>query len=154
MSIWFLINLIVILFAFWKISTGYVGLPVIFGGLGLMFVLYNWTRHAVFSTIRSNISRTRKIKYATISKKLLPLHKYTGTTALILLVVHAILIIRAYGFSFFNLKMLSGLVTIIVLTLVVITGWLRYIRTTYRRRMVHLILGFCLFGLLLLHVIL
>lgn|SRR5690625_1202544 len=153
MSKWFFINFAVLLFALWKITTGHIGIHIIFGGLGLMLILYNWTRHAVFSTIRSNISRNRKIKYATISKRLLPLHKYTGTTALFLTLIHAALVVYYFGWQGTNMKMITGLLTVIILTLVVIVGWMRFIRTTYKRRMTHLILGFCLFGSVLLHLI-
>src|SRR5690606_40219584 len=48
--------------------------------------------HAMFSTIRSNISRKRKIKFANISKTLLPLHKWTGTSALLFVLLHFVLI--------------------------------------------------------------
>lgn len=153
MSIWFFINFVVFIFAIWKISTGHLGIQIIFGGLGLLFVLYNWTRHAVFSTIRSNISRKRKIKYATFSKKVLPIHKYTGSTALLLIIIHSSFIFYFFGFQLTNMKMLTGLFAGITLTFVVLTGWLRFIRTTYHRRIVHLVLGYCLFSFIVLHLI-
>lgn len=151
MSIWFFINLAVVLFTVWKVSTGYLSLPIVFGVLGLLFVLYNWTRHAVFSTIRSNITRQRKIKYAQFSKKVLPLHKYTGSLALLLIMIHGVLVLRSFGFSLENWKILSGLVAGTTLTAVVFFGWLRWYRTTVKRRYIHLILAFCLFGFVLLH---
>lgn len=153
MSKWFYINFGVLIFALWKISSGHIGIHIIFGGLGFLFILYNWTRHAFFATIRSNISRKRKIKFAQLSKKALPIHKWTGTAALLLIIIHAILVIKIFGFQMDNMKMLTGLLTAITLTLVVITGWLRFIRTTYKRRMLHLTLGFCLFSFVLLHLV-
>ncbi|MBO1001608.1 hypothetical protein [Pseudogracilibacillus auburnensis] len=153
MSKWFFINLAVFIFALWKMSTDHLGVHILFGGFGLLFVLYNWTRHAVFSTIRSNISRKRKIKYAKLSKKVLPIHKWTGTTALILILFHIFFVIHYFGFQVTNVKMVSGLLAVITLSLVVITGWMRFIKTTYKRRMIHLTLGFCLFTFVLLHLI-
>ncbi|MFD2132771.1 hypothetical protein ACFSKI_16315 [Pseudogracilibacillus auburnensis] len=153
MSKWFFINLAVFIFALWKMSTGHLGVHILFGGFGLLFILYNWTRHAVFSTIRSNISRKRKIKYAKLSKKVLPIHKWTGTTALILILFHIFFVIHYFGFQVTNVKMVSGLLAVITLSLVVITGWMRFIKTTYKRRMIHLTLGFCLFTFVLLHLI-
>src|SRR5690625_3047271 len=120
MSFWCFINVAVIILAIWKISTGYITIPIIFGALGLLFILYNWTRHAVFSTIRSNITRARKIKYAQLSKKVLPIHKYTGSTAFVLILIHGNLIYRAFGFQLTNWKMISGLLAGITLSLVVL----------------------------------
>ncbi len=154
MSKWFFINLCLLLFAIWKISTGHLSIHIVFGALGLFFFLYNWTRHAVFSTIRSNISRKRKIKYATLSKKVLPLHKYTGSAALIFIIIHATLVISLFGFQLTNVKLLSGLLAGTTLLLLVIAGWIRWWRTTYTIRIIHLSLGFILFALVLLHIIL
>lgn len=154
MSFWFFINFCVLLFAIWKISTGYIGIHIVFGGLGLLFVLYNWTRHAVFSTIRSNISRQRKIKYAQFSKRVLPIHKWTGSTALILIIIHAGLVIHRFGFQLENWKMISGVLAGSTLVAVVLFGWLRWYHTTLRRRYIHLTLAFCLFGLVLMHLVL
>lgn len=154
MSKWFFINLVFLLVALWKIFTGYIGIHIIFGALGLFFFLYNWTRHAVFSTIRSDVSRKQKIKLAKLSKKVLPIHKYTGTAALIFVLIHASFVISLFGFQFQNLKLLTGLLAGIVMILLVTSGWIRWFKTTYTIRIVHLTLGFTLFALALLHIIL
>lgn len=155
LSIWFFINFFVLLFAFWKISLQDLRLTILFGGLGLLFIFYNWTRHAVFSTIRSKrVSRVRKIKYAQLSKRLLPLHKWTGTTALILIIIHFSFVISRYGYSFQNTKMLSGTFAIIILILMVTSGWIRFFKTTYFIRILHLTLGFCLFISVVIHLVL
>lgn len=153
MSKWFFINSVVLVFALWKITTGSLGLHILFGGLGLLLILYNWTRHAVFSTIRSNISRQQKIKYAQLSKKVLPFHKWTGSTALFFILIHGGLITNWFGLHVTNIKMLSGLIAAITLASVVIAGWFRFFKTTYRKRIIHLTLAFCLFGFVLLHLI-
>ena len=154
MSIWFFINIIVFIFAIWKITTGYINLPIIFGGLGFILVLYNWTRHAVFSTIRSNISRERKVKLAQFSKKVLPYHKWTGSLALVLILTHFIFITHYYEFTIHSAKMLSGLFAFMILILMVSSGWLRFFKTTYAIRLLHLTLGFCLFISVIIHLIL
>lgn len=155
LSIWFFINFFVLLFAIWKISSGDLRLTILFGGLGFLFILYNWTRHAVFSTIRSKrVNRPRKIKFAQISKRLLPFHKWTGTLALIFILIHFFLVFHRYGFSFQNSKMLSGTLALIILVFMVSSGWIRFFKTTYFIRMVHLTLGFCLFISVVIHLIL
>jgi len=137
MSKWFYINIVIFIFIVWKVSTGQIVLHTIFGGLGAMFILYNWTRHAVFSTIRSNISRARKIKFATVSKKLLPFHKWTGTTALVMILLHASFVLHYFPFQINNMKMISGLIELLALIGVVLFGWLRHFRTTVARRYIH-----------------
>jgi len=154
MSKWFFINLGFFLFALWKISTGHLGIHIVFGAFGLFLFLYNWTRHAVFSTIRSSISRKRKIKYAKLSKKVLPFHKYTGSLALLLIIVHASLVVSIFGMELHNFKMLSGFLASLTLLALVTSGWIRWYRTTYLIRIIHLSLGFLLFALVVLHVVL
>lgn len=154
MSKWFFVNAGLLILALWKLSTGHVSAHILFGALGLFFFLYNWTRHAVFSTIRSNISRTRKIKFAQLSKKVLPFHKYTGTAALLFIIVHATLVLSRFGFQLHNVKMMSGLLAGIVLLGVVIFGWLRWYKTTYMKRMIHWTLGFALFAFVFIHLVL
>jgi len=154
MNKWFFINIAVIVFALWKISTGHIAIHIVFGALGLFFFLYNWTRHAVFSTIRSNISRQRKIKYANLSKKVLPIHKYTGTATLIFMIIHATLVLSRFHLTVNNLKLMSGLAAGLILTALVVSGWIRFFKTTYPIRIIHLSLGFTMFFLILLHIIL
>src|SRR5690625_7817808 len=83
MNKWFYFNLLLILFVLYKVIFGSHLLVSFIGGLGLLFVLFNWTRHAMFSTIRSDIPRIKKIKYAKLSKRVLPIHKWTGMSAFI-----------------------------------------------------------------------
>jgi len=155
MSKWFFMNAAVLVFVLFKLSTArYIGAHVVFGAFGLFFFLYNWTRHAVFSTIRSNISRERKIKFANLSKKVLPFHKYTGTAALLFIIIHATLVVSLFGFDIGDLKIASGFLAGLTLAALVISGWIRWFRTTYPIRIVHLSLGFTLFAFILLHLIL
>lgn len=153
MSKWFFINIIVLLYAIWKISTNYHGIHMLVGGIGLLFILYNWTRHAVFSTIRSNIPRQKKIVFAKLSKKALPIHKWTGTSAFLIILIHASLVLLRFGFQAYYIKMWSGFFALTILALVVITGWMRWYRTTVKRRYIHWTLGFILFAALLIHII-
>lgn len=153
MSMWFFVNAFVFIFALWKVFSSSLGIHIILGGFGATFILYNWTRHAVFSTIRSNISRKRKIQFAKLSKKVLPFHKYTGTVALMFIIGHASVVLYYFGWQGTNIKMLSGLLTLIILIAMVLVGWLRFIRTTYRRRMIHLYLGYCLFFSVVIHLL-
>lgn len=154
MSKWFFINIIVFLYALGKIILGYHGAHVTVGAIGLTLVLYNWMRHAVFSTIRSDLPRQQKIVYARLSKKLLPIHKWTGTSALGFIFIHAVLVIKTFGFPLTYVKMWSGFLSGIVLALVVITGWLRWYKTTVKRRKIHWVLGFILFASICVHIIL
>lgn len=84
----------------------------------------------------------------------MPLHRWTGTAALLFIIIHVSLIVHWYGFLWQNPKMIFGFFAFINLILMVITGWWRLIRPTGRLRRVHLGLGISLFLLITLHVLL
>lgn len=151
MSKWFLINFIIFIFAMWKISRGMLMPHTIFGGIGMLFILYNWMRHAVFTTIRSNISRKQKIKFATISKKLLPFHKWTGSAALVIILLHVLFVFRYFPFQINNFKMVSGLFAFIALVGVVTFGWIRHVRTTVVTRYIHWTFAYAVIILAVIH---
>lgn len=154
MNKWFYFNFLVFIFAIWKVVTGSLAPHILWGVVGLSLILFNWTRHAVFSTLRSSIERKRKIKYANLSKKVLPFHKWTGTSALCIIIIHAILVIKQFGFQLSYLKMVIGLLAGIVLICIVLTGWLRLYWPSVRKRFAHLWLGLSIFFLIILHMIL
>lgn len=152
MNKWFYINGSLFVFAAVLVFTRYHGIHMVIGLFGLGFILYNWTRHAVFSTIRTHTNRQTKIKFAQLSKKLLPIHKWTGSTSLVLILMHAFLVINHYGWTIYQTKMITGLFALLILIFMVGSGWLRWYRTTVKRRYLHWILGFLLFFSALLHI--
>jgi len=142
----------------WKVML-YPGFPyipvyIVFGFIGVLLIMMNWTRHAVFSTIRSSTDRQRKIKYANYSKKIIPYHRWIGTSALLVIIIHASFVISAYGYPITHLKFSSGLITGIVLSGMVISGWLRLIWPSKRKRLTHLYLGLTMFFLIVTHILL
>lgn len=153
MSKWFFINLIVLLILIWKVLSGHHALHILIGGLGFLLFLMNWTRHAVFSTLRSNLERRKKIAFAKLSKKIYPFHKWVGTSALVILLIHAILAIQRFGFQLNHMKMLSGLMALFILACVVTTGWMRLYRPSKKKRLAHLWLGLSLFSFSLIHLL-
>lgn len=154
MNKWFYFNFFLMIFAIWKVATSSLFPHIIFGSIGLCFFLFNWTRHAVFSTLRSPIARHKKVKYANLSKKILPFHKWIGTFALVMIIIHATLVIPQFGFDLANPKILIGLIGGLVLTFIVLTGWMRLFRPSIRKRLIHLWLGLSLFFIIILHLIL
>lgn len=154
MNKWFLINPIILCFAWIKIIVNDHGIHTMIGGIALTFILYNWTRHAVFSTIRSpKVPRKRKINFAKLSKRALPIHKWTGSIALIFAVFHMILIFRIYGIQLDQFKLLSGFLSIVILILLVLFGWLRWYKTTVRRRYTHWVLAFLIIFAAIIHIL-
>src|SRR5699024_4902424 len=119
---------------------------------GLGFILYNWTRHAVFSTIRTHKNRQTKIKFVELSKKMLPFHKWTGTSSLVLILLHVFFVILFFGLTIFRIRLIIELFELLILIFMVGSGWLRWYRTTVKRRYLHWILGFVLFFSVLLHI--
>lgn len=100
------------------------------------------------------MDRRKKIKFANLSKRILPFHKWIGTSALFLIGIHATLAIQRFGFHMQNTKITSGLITGIILTIVVITGWMRLFRPSAKKRMAHLYLGLTMFFFIIVHLIL
>jgi hypothetical protein len=154
MNKWFYFNFFLMIFALWKVATSSLLPHIIFGAIGLCLILFNWTRHAVFSTLRSSIARQRKIKYASLSKRVLPFHKWIGTAALVMVIIHATLVISQYGLDLSNQKMLIGLIAGVVLISIVSTGWLRLFKPSIRKRFAHLWLGLSMFFIIILHLLL
>src|SRR5699024_1391354 len=124
MSFWLYINILLFLAVITMLDYPYTQLPlhIIFGLAGLFLVLFNWTRHAVFSTIRQSKDRKKKIKLANLSKRIYPFHRWVGSTAFLIIIVHAWLIIGKYGFLATSWKMLSGIAAGVILLAMVATG--------------------------------
>lgn len=151
LSKWFYVNIIIICLFLWKITTSYFHLHILFGALGFIFFMFNWMRHAMFATLRSNMERKRKITFAKISKWAMPIHRWTGTIALICIIIHGSIIINRFGFQANNFKMMFGLMAGIMMCIVVISGWIRHLKTTAFKRVIHLSVAFTLFYLIIIH---
>ena len=155
MSYWFFFNCIVFIYASWQVLQHFSYQPtythILFGFLGLLFFLFNWTRHAVFSTIRTSSNRPAKIRWVNLSKVIRPYHRWIGTSALVMIIIHAVLIIQRYGIYWTSTKMLSGLFALTTLIAVVLSGWYRLVKPSGWIRRLHLRLGLLLFVLIVLH---
>ncbi|WP_217589663.1 hypothetical protein [Lentibacillus saliphilus] len=155
MNRWFMINGIAILVSVWALFTvNDLGLRHAVGGLGVALILFNWTRHAVFTTIRENKSREVKIRFAQLSKKVLPFHRWIGTSAVVVVWLHAWLVIDRYGFYWAHPKFLVGFITGSLLLGVATFGWLRLYWPSGKKRMLHLYLAMTMFCLMIVHLIL
>ncbi|SET67309.1 hypothetical protein SAMN05216389_1207 [Oceanobacillus limi] len=155
MNIWFYLNTTVIIIATWQLVQRYpsITLHVIIGFIGLGFFLFNWTRHAVFSTIRETSDRKLKIRLAIMSKKIVPFHRWIGNIALLIILGHAYLVLNLFGFYWSNPKMISGVLALLFLVAMVTTGWMRLIKPTVKKRKAHIYIGMTLFFLITLHII-
>lgn len=153
MNKWIYINILILIYAITLVSYNFHVYAQVLGLLGLFIILYNWSRHAIFSMIRSNIPRTQKIKYAQLSKKVLPYHKWTGSLAWLIIFIHGVFVIQNYGWWIQSPKFLLGLIAFLILSLQVFSGWLRWYRTTVKRRYLHWINAFVLIFVIVLHML-
>lgn len=158
MSVWFLLNAVLLIWAVWNVTEGlsvhttYIHILLGFGGF--LFFIFNWTRNAVFSTIRNVESRETKIRLAGMSKKIRPYHRWTGTTALILIMLHGITIINLYSFDLSNMKIMTGFLASINLLVLVLSGWYRLLfDSSLKIRKLHIRLGISMFVFVVLHFI-
>ncbi|HLS20555.1 MAG TPA: hypothetical protein VK056_02700 [Bacillota bacterium] len=156
MNRWFLFNFGLLCLALWNIVRKnffiHWQIPLLLGFIGLLFILFNWTRHAMYSTIRETPDRQRKIKYAKLSKKAIRIHKWTGSTALLFAIAHGISSWQTYKFTTYEIKMIFGLLALLTLLSVVIAGWLRHFWPTIRKRYWHLYLAMTMIFLVLIHI--
>lgn len=158
MSIWFLLNGALLIWALWNViesltvqSTYY---HISLGFIGFSFFIFNWTRNAVFATIRNADDRQTKIKLAKFSKKIMPYHRWTGTLSIIFILLHGISILHLYNFDITNMKILTGLLAGSTMLLLVLSGWYSLlIRHDLMTRNLHRWLGLSLFILTALHLI-
>lgn len=155
MSLWLYTNILLFVIVIFNLSYPLTQLPIhiVLGLSGLFLILFNWSRHAVFSTIRNATDRKKKIRLANISKRVYPFHRWVGSTALVLIIFHAGIIFHRYGFHSANLKLWSGILAGIVLLLMVLSGWLRLYFPSVKKRRVHIYLGLLLFFMVAIHTI-
>jgi len=157
MNNWFYINLatflLAVIFFLWNLpKTGTILLASILGLLGLLFILFNWNMHAIFSKIRQLKKRSDRIKIAKYARKIMPYHMMIGICGLILIIGHLFFVFYSYGI-FINLKILSGILAFIGLIIVSISGYLRRVKASRLRRLFHLYSSFVLFILIVFHLI-
>lgn len=157
MNYWFYINLttflLAILFFLWGLpKTSVIILASLLGMIGLLFILFNWNMHAIFSKIRTTKNRNDRIKIAKHARKIMPFHMIIGIFGLILISGHALLIFLNYQ-VFINSKVLTGVFAFIGLIVVSVSGYLRRVKASRLRRLIHLYSSFILFVLIVFHLL-
>lgn len=158
MSIWFLLNGMLLLWAIWNVALGISShssyIHILMGFAGFLLFIFNWTRNAVFSTIRNAENRQTKIRLARMSKRIRPYHRWVGTSALVMVILHGLAIVHLYGFNLTNMKILTGFLASINLLLLVLSGWYRLlVDPRIRIRKLHIRLGISMFVLVVIHFI-
>ncbi|HIV82839.1 MAG TPA: hypothetical protein H9994_09010 [Candidatus Salinicoccus merdavium] len=156
MSIWFLLNGALLIWALWNVieslavHTAYY--HFLLGFAGFLFFIFNWTRNAVFATIRGTKDRQKKIRLAKISKKVMPYHRWTGTLSIVFILLHGAAVLYLYNFDLTNMKILTGLPAALTMLALVLSGWYSLlIRHDLMTRNLHRRLGLSLFILVVLH---
>lgn len=158
MSIWFLLNAALLIWAVWNVAAGLsmhsTYLHILLGFSGFLFFIFNWTRNAFFSTIRNVENRQTKVRLAQMSKRIRPYHRWTGTTALIIIILHGVSVVNFYSFDLSNMKILTGLLASINLLILVLSGWYRLLfDSSLKIRKLHIRLGISMFIFVVLHFI-
>ncbi|MFC3387223.1 hypothetical protein ACFOU0_01190 [Salinicoccus sesuvii] len=156
MSIWFLLNALLLLWAIWNVSLGISSyssyIHILLGFAGFLLFIFNWTRNAVFSTIRNAKTRHAKVRLARMSKQIRPYHRWVGSSALVMVVLHGLAIIHLYGFDLTNMKILTGFLASLNMMVLVLSGWYRLlIDPRIRIRKLHIRLGISMFILVAIH---
>src|SRR5690625_6993488 len=103
MNYWFILNLLLLLYAFIDVifmNSFDLYVPIL-GLFGLMFILFNWNIHAIFSKIRSLTNSTERIKLAKVARKIMPHHLFIVTIGFVFIFLNFLFIV--YIFLFYAL---------------------------------------------------
>src|SRR5699024_8014378 len=121
----------------------------------LMFILFNWNIHAIFSNIRSLSIRTERFKLAKVARKIMQHHLLFGTISFVFIILNFLFIVFILVFAalFYYYKLIRVFMLIFLLLIVIISGYMRQAKATGTRRLVHLYASLTLYFLMLFHII-
>ncbi|RHW38186.1 hypothetical protein D1B31_15055 [Neobacillus notoginsengisoli] len=141
-----------------SIYRGYDSNAVLFGKLlgqgAFILFLVNLNMYFVFLLIRKSRIRDVKVSLAKTSKKMMKYHVPFAVTATLLILTHAMFMGYAHFGSLFQAKTASGAVAILVLSVLLYSGYRRRQKATGKRRKFHYTMAFIFIAFALGHIFL
>lgn len=121
--------------------------------IGVILFLININMYFIFLVIRKTSLRKVKIRLAKFSRYLMKWHIKIALLATTINIGHAAINLYGLGpvLGFNHLKLLSGYLSITLLFLTLIAGYLRHKKASGFRRKFHLLTAFTFLGAFLLH---
>lgn len=106
----------------------------------------------VLLLIRKGKDRNVKIKLAKITKLMMKFHIPIAITAVVLILLHAMMMVNIHFQQLQNLKIGSGALAFMVLMILLFSGQLRNLKASGFRRKFHYIMAFIFFGFIIIHI--
>lgn len=113
-----------------SIAAGYIGMAIFLYLTSMYFQLWY---------IRNGKQRILKKKLVLVVRKEMKWHARTGWLGLGLILLHICMMLDRFMYSFVSMKLLSGIVAFLFLSLTLWTGWLRSKKANGRRRKWHIV---------------
>ncbi|MBY0095636.1 hypothetical protein [Mesobacillus maritimus] len=156
---WLTVNFLTIfIIVLWSNLQGYdsnsILLSKIFAQVAFILLLINLNMYFVFLIIRKSNRRDIKIRLAKISIRMMKYHVAIAVTATLLVLLHSGIMVYAYYENLMKGKTISGIILIAILSILLLSGFLRRRKATGKRRKFHYKMAFLFFGFLFLHIFL
>lgn len=146
--------LLVIFWSFWhrEYSSPIIVAGQTFAVIAVILFLININMYFIFLIIRKSKVKGVKKTLALFSRKMMKFHVPIAITAVALILIHAGIMISFHPIALTDIKKVTGLFTLAVLTVHLYSGWLRRKKASGFRRMFHLRMAFVFLFFFLIHV--
>ncbi|WP_264803954.1 hypothetical protein [Cytobacillus sp. NCCP-133] len=154
---WLGLNILtVLLILLWSWHQGCDSNQILLGKVlaqaAFILFLINLNMYFLFLLIRKSKIRKVKVTLAKTSKRMMKYHIAIAIPASMLILIHAVIMISVRLEDLWQAKAVSGIATLIVLSVLIFSGMLRRRKSTGKRRKFHYMLAFLFFVFVFLHV--
>lgn len=147
---------LVIFWSFWhrEYSSPAIVVGKTFAVIAVILFVINVNMYFIFLIIRKSKAKGVKKTLALFSRKMMKFHVPIAITATALICIHAVIMISLHPLEIFDIKKISGLLTILILMVHLFSGWLRRKKASGFRRLFHLRMAFIFLTFFLVHIFL
>lgn len=158
--LWLIANtvlVIILIIYIWIVSphdSSSVVLAQLLAQIAVILFIVNVNMYFIFLVIRNTSQRKVKIRLAKFSRALMKWHIKIGVSATILILAHALINLSKVGpvIGFTHVKLLSGYLAILVLSMTLFAGFLRHKKSSGFRRKFHLTSAMIFLVVFLVHI--
>lgn len=154
---WLISNaLFIFLVIFWSFWNREYSSPTIVAGksfavIAVILFIINVNMYFIFLIIRKSKVKGVKKTLALFSRKMMKLHVPIAITATALICIHAFIMISYHPLEILDVKKISGILAILILSVHLFSGWLRRKKASGFRRLFHLRMAFIFLTFFLIH---
>lgn len=149
-------GLLILTVLIWSWQKEFISAPIALAKvspqMALILFLVNLNMYFVFLIIRKSHIRKVKTILAKGSRKAMKLHIPIAICASTFIFIHAILMVINHPAYMTSLKFLSGFLALLMLILLLFTGYRRHYKATGFRRRSHIVMAFTFLTSTLLHI--